>query len=689
MKCIKKWAICLTLLGYACSAMAQINVEHVISIGRNALYFDDYVVAIGYFNRAIDARPWMAEPYLYRSIAKISLEDYRGAAEDASLCIERNPFLSRAYLVRGVARQNLEETTAAIEDYRAGLRLSPDHADMRHKLTIALLSAQRYDEAETETLETLRLNPRHRDVYALRAAIALERGDTLQAMTRIDEALRRDSLMSVPYRLRAAIAADRSDWSTGIHSLTKVIELEPQPSADLYTNRAIMHYHANDLHAAMADYTTALGIDRKHRIGLNNRALLRQMVGEIAEAIIDWDALIALEPANYIARYNRALLLYRAGTRTKDAIADLDALLEQYPSFQDGFILRRELHLRQGNRRAAERDHWHAFDLETDPAYQAKAKARALAQRDIRTRASEDVSIDKFGLLVEAAITPIDETPKYSSAVRGRVQDGQIHIEPQPQAYLSYYTPLQADGKPASGALLFAPLVEQFNKASGSTRPISLQTTLQTLSGEQIDDISAELRQIGDAAGSLPALRRGIAYIQLQDYEQAIAELSRAIADDANNALAYFARALATARYREAEADRTRSTASETSAETQLIRGQIQTTALSSPLPGSIRPLDTLPSAQQDLSVVTTLAPEFAYGYYNRAYLYALSGERERAIADYTRAIELMPRFGQAYFNRGLLRIQAGDVSAATADLSRAGELGIYQAYGIIKQLRR
>lgn len=695
----RRLAIALASLGLLGSASAQINVEHVISIGRNALYFDDYVVSIGYFNRAIDTRPWMAEPYLYRSIAKISLEDYQGAEEDASLCIERNPFLSRAYLVRGVSRQNLNRLPEAIDDYRSGLALAPDHAGMRYNLTAALLAEKRFDEAEAESLEMIRLSPRNREVYPLRAGIALERGDTVTALVRIDEAIARDSLSALPYRLRASIAAARGEWASGIQSLSRTIELESKPSAELYANRAIMHYHTNNLRGAMADYTTALGVDAHNRISLHNRALLRQIVGELAEAITDWDTLITLEPSNFIARYNRAMLCYELGTRTRDAIEDLNHVLEQYPSFLEGFSLRSELHKRAGNRRAAERDHWHAFDLGTNQSYQAQARARSLAQRARRTRESADLSIDKYNLLIEAASSSIPSEARYTSAARGRVQDGRVQAEPIPLAYLSYYVPLGADGKPLAGSTSFSSVTERYAHLFSAERKLSIQTTLQTLTSAQIDDVQRELTEIGERVGAVPSLRRGIAHTLLQDYEQAIADYTSAIDQDKTLALAYFARALATARYREAEADRTRPAASNASAETQLLRGQAdtsralipgQTSRTATPsLPQTIRPLDVLPSALQDLSIAISLAPDFAYGYYNRGYLYAQSGDTALAIADYSRAIELMPRLAEAYFNRGLLYIQTGNIPSATQDLSRAGELGIYQAYSIIKQIRQ
>ena len=42
-------------------------------MGRNALYYEDYVLAIQYFNEVIEAKPYLYEPYYYRGVAKYYL----------------------------------------------------------------------------------------------------------------------------------------------------------------------------------------------------------------------------------------------------------------------------------------------------------------------------------------------------------------------------------------------------------------------------------------------------------------------------------------------------------------------------------------------------------------------------------------------------------------------------------------
>lgn len=89
---MKKATLFLILQIFTISLFAQINTDRVLAIGRNALYFEDYVLSIQYFNQVIKSKPWLAEPYFYRAVAKINLDDFKGAEEDCTLCLQRNPF---------------------------------------------------------------------------------------------------------------------------------------------------------------------------------------------------------------------------------------------------------------------------------------------------------------------------------------------------------------------------------------------------------------------------------------------------------------------------------------------------------------------------------------------------------------------------------------------------------------------
>jgi tetratricopeptide (TPR) repeat protein len=91
---------------------------------------------------------------------------------------------------------------------------------------------------------------------------------------------------------------------------------------------------------------------------------------------------------------------------------------------------------------------------------------------------------------------------------------------------------------------------------------------------------------------------------------------------------------------------------------------------------------------KDDLDKVLELVPDFAYAYFNRGNVAVKLSDFKSAIVDYTRAIELDDRFAEAYFNRGLARMYTGGTAEGVADLSKAGELGLFQAYNVMKRFK-
>lgn len=683
----KGLGIWLALLVSIAQVYSQIDVEHVVAIGRNALHFNDYVVSIGYFNQAIDARPWIAMPYYYRAVAKINLEDFNGAAADASLCLERNQFISKAYLVRGIARQNLGQGQDAIADYTKGLELAPNDLGMRLNLALAYSQNKDFDRAEEALTTLLRYTPGNAEAYNLRAGIALERGDTTLAIQRIDEALALDSTQATPYKLKAHIYASREQFDLSLKALDRAIELEPK-EASLLTNRGIVHYRTNKLREAMQDYSQALTLDPKHRVARYNRALLRTLVGELPAALSDWHEVLRLEPNNHIARYNRAIISQRLG-RWQDAVEDLNVVLREYPSFVDGFLLRAQLRKTLRDNKGAEQDYWHAWDLQQNRQYRASAHTQSVKNQSRATRSAQDAEINKYAMLIEERPDVSSHKPQYSNTARGRVQDRDTQVAPCAPYYLTYFSQLGSDRQQLSQIQYTPKLLEDEHKRSSLEHTLKLYSQPYALSSQDIkvleDLIQRELPQTAEQAKHV-YLHRGIAYALMQDYDRSIEYLDQAIGLDPEYSLAYLARSLALMR---------KSTLEQQQDKTKAGMPLSAKTDLPSPIPSitpktkAVIPTNYLLEAKEDLNIVIKLAPTFAYAYYNRGLLLEQSGDVSAALTDYSTALKLSPRMAEAYFNRGLLLLSQGKKKEGLADLSQAGELGLYQAYNIMKRISK
>ena len=66
------------------------------------------------------------------------------------------------------------------------------------------------------------------------------------------------------------------------------------------------------------------------------------------------------------------------------------------------------------------------------------------------------------------------------------------------------------------------------------------------------------------------------------------------------------------------------------------------------------------------------LKPDFADAYRNRGVIYGIKGDVGRAIADFTKAIELNPNDADAYTNRGIAYRKKGDIDKAIKDYTTA-----------------
>lgn len=124
------------------AARAQVNTNRMMQIGRNALYFEDYVLSIQYFNRVIIVKPYLADPYYFRAIAKYYLDDLNGCESDCSVALEINPFLVDAYNLRGIARLRLDKPSDARDDFDKGLSYEPESPNLLMNSGIASIKPQ-------------------------------------------------------------------------------------------------------------------------------------------------------------------------------------------------------------------------------------------------------------------------------------------------------------------------------------------------------------------------------------------------------------------------------------------------------------------------------------------------------------------------------------------------------------------
>jgi tetratricopeptide (TPR) repeat protein len=259
---------------------------------------------------------------------------------------------------------------------------------------------------------------------------------------------------------------------------------------------------------------------------------------------------------------------------------------------------------------------------------------------------------------------------KYKNDYRGRVQDRNINIVPQPMFVITYYEKY-SDVKQQRHYYKF---VDDLNARRLYPSALLITNDEAALNESQANRHFASIDEQTSAIVNEPQnvhkrFARALDFYLVQDLENALTDLNEAIKCEPTYFLPYFNRAIV--RYKLMESQKL---LQDYEKNDRKVTSGLSTQS------------SDLGMVKRDLDKVIELIPDFVYAYYNRGNVLASLKDYRAAIEDYDRAIELDAKFADAYYNRGLTHIFLGNNKQGIQDLSKAGELGLYSAYNVIKR---
>ncbi len=652
------WWLCVSV-----GAMAQLNTERITAIGRNALYFDDYVLSIQYFNQVIKLKPYLSEPYLLRAIAKIQLGDYTGAEMDCNAAIARNPFQPGAYYTRGFIYQQTNQPEKAERDFSEALVFAPENKTYIAMRADALAELEQYDLALQDINHLLHREPQAAALYFEKGSICLRSNDTVCALEAFAKATEYDSQNPANWSALGLVQLMQDRQEEALQSLSKSIEYGSKWAGD-YINRAIIYYRKHNYRGALADYDKAVTLAPQDAQCYYNRGLLREELGDYNRALEDMTQAIQLEAGKMEYHYQRGIL-YLQLRQWEEALADFASVRERYPYFLPVYYLSAQAETSLGNEKEAYTLRQQAYEIEMkkDSIQSLKTNMQvAASQPQPRDRRKE------FSALAAQNQEASEEETKYESDTRGSVQKRYTDVVNEPNIILSYYATHTASLKQTNYSHAS---IDRYNRTNYlpaalrfSTQEINLTAEMVNQHFAQISQLTQQIDMLSTMPGSQQALSgayvaRAFEFALVQDYSSALDDITRATLLDGQVYFAYFCRA--NWRYKLMEYKRAMGEKVE-SADFELM--------------------------MRDYDYVISHMPDFSFAYYNKANMLCIQQDFKAAIAYYTQAIEVDHDFAEAYFNRGLTYIYIGENEKGIADLSKAGELGIYQAYNLITRFQ-
>ncbi len=640
---------------------SQYKVDRLIVTGKVAMHYEDYVLSIQYFNQAINQKPYLWEPWQLRAISKYYLEDWVGAEADASKAIELNPYITSLYDLRGISRIHQKKYHDAISDYSRAIELEPGNKGFWYNRAVCYAEVKDYEGATIQYDSIIRKWSDYAPPYLMKAEACLNLKDTVRAMEWVEQCLVVDPNYANAWRLKAYVLMMREQWQESETAWTKSLQYKPK-DVGCYINRASVRLHVNNLRGAMSDYDMALDLAPNNFLAHYNRGLLRMRVGDNNRAIEDFDYVLSLEPGNVMALFNRATLLDQTGD-LHAAVRDYSIVIKQFPNFWLGLQYRASCYRRLGMTAKAQQDEFKILKAQMDK--HLGVQQRWSASKLSAMRKLNDIDIEKYNQLV---IEDTQETEhEYKSEYRGKVQNRYVEEHYEPYIALS----LATKEKDVSSYTVFDSKVDEFVQnledvwKKGLSRWPALGgvgegTGISTF--QMVDSISERIdKETDKRIQCVLFILRSVAYSSAQDYQSAINDLDAALRLEPENTVALWQRSVCSALMAEYEQ------LSESSKDSKLRNVGI----------------DSMFDVQMEKD------PDNALILYNKGTFLARRGEYNKAIAVFNRVIELDSRFPYAYFNRGIAYTKTGETEKAKADFGKAGELGLYKAYSLMKNIKK
>ena len=629
------------------NSFGQLHIQNYIEQGKRSLFKNENSDAIRKFNTVININPELFQPYFFRGVAKFNLGDYAGARSDFSKAISLHPYFTHAFHYRGITQERLNNYNSALKDYNSALEIDPVNPDIyssrgftRMLMNDTIGSLQDYNEA-------IMLDPFNYGAYLNRSLVYSMKKDFEKALKDCSKAISINKYNIEAFFRRGIIYYNKGDMDLALEDFNFMIRVDSTNSRAFYY-RALAKYKKDDISGAMTDYNKVIELDPLNALTYYNRAILKTQVGDEQGAIDDYDRVIELNPNNIFAYYNRGGVKLEVGD-LYGANDDFSRVIELYPGFTQAYQNRAVVKIRLNDYAGAMEDQEMANRISNDNALQ-----NILARIDssyfnkiIELKANFD-----NGNIASEGIASLNTSVKMKPGFM-------ISFKKESEETTSINQELKKVNRSSKGNYLFDFVTTGYKSPGGNM---------------ELAEAESEFNYKKDSF--LDLFIKGTIYGLTQDFNNAFEYLEKALKKDTDNYLVYFN--IAAFKYQLTEV------LNSIDMKDDFLMVEDRKSELKKT---SVK--ENTKAYEEIIRIydrVLVLNPNFALGYFNRAYLKSLNNDLPGAISDYRFAISVDPELAEAFFNRGLIHIYLDDKDRGCEDISKAGELGLKESYYVIKR---
>jgi len=638
----------LTVLSPLPEMKAQYNHKHYILMGRIDLSNEKFSDAIQNLNIAILAKPNDFEAYFLRGIAKYSLSDFSGAVEDFTKTIELHPLYVRAYHYRGVANDQLTNYSAAMDDFRHAIGMDPFDEELHLASGATRMHLNDFQGAVADFDTALLIKPDDANAFISRGIAKRYLEDLDGSIDDMNKAVYNDFFNVEALVRRGMIEIEREEYVAAMSDFNEAMKLD-RDNPLIFFQRANAFLNLGDTVAALRDYEKVNNLDQRNALTYFNRAIIYSQLHDYDVALALYNKTIEINPRNIYGYFNRGILYYKL-KMWDDAEDDFTTVINLFPDFIDAWVNRAAVRYEKKDIRGAEQDRYHAREimaLVNDNEANIDSLYQRYSDKDynkIISFESDFVNGDRHGTLTQFADVNIIPCKSFIVNV---VDDNHPRID----AILSQLS----EGEDIGGKLAFVVNALQDESYSSNVN----------------DSIINGVKN--------PKLRdflNGLSNFELCNYQRGETYFTSLLGDPLLGL--YAGINLAALQYAKAELVLVDENFDNSVFITQK-RTNDKTFSQKQETP------DYQPAAAT-IEALLKKHPKNPYLWYDLGNVHLQMKEFQRAIDDYTMAIKYDSSLGEAYYNRALILLFLRENKLAVKDLSKAGELGVTDAYVVMKR---
>ena len=273
-----------------------------------------YKEAVVIFKKIVKEKPDYLEAFNKMALAKIKLEDYKGAARDLDAAEKLLPMNFDTEKLKGInfyLAGNFKESKVAL-DTAASISKSEkiDDAELYYYRALLMFKGKSYKTALDACEVALEYDPKFILAFALKGEIRFAMKDYNYAIKELNEAIAQlpaDKTDYKSYKLRAKSKFEVQDYKGAVTDWNVYIDGIPKEEEALIS-RGAAKININDNSGAIADLDEAIKLNAKNPVSYCYRGVAKGGNKKYAEGLTDLDYAIKLK-FDYAAAYvNRAAI---------------------------------------------------------------------------------------------------------------------------------------------------------------------------------------------------------------------------------------------------------------------------------------------------------------------------------------------------------------------------------------------